>query len=368
MASDRPVRWKAVFFDGRSAVRHDVSVGIEAQDLVIDGYGAGPVIWDAAKLVSHAPPRAGSRVVLSSRDMPDTRLEVIDDAFRRSILALAPHLTITAARGRRFRIWLGAGLVAALGLVVVYLYLPVASGVLAPLVPWSWQDKMGTALEAQLTRKGGLCDDKRARTLLGGLVDRFEIRRDPSQPLQIKIWRTKLVNAFALPGGRVIVSTGLIGDAQGADELAGVIAHELGHVVKRHPTQQMIRVFGLLPIISVFFGQSSGFAKQLSELGALLVILRYTRDAEREADTEARRLMARAHVDPGGLKRFFERQVEKQGKRTATGLSFLSTHPALKKRISRLDGGGAKYKFRPAMSDRDWRVLKSACGPKTTSQ
>jgi predicted Zn-dependent protease len=103
----------------------------------------------------------------------------------------------------------------------------------------------------------------------------------------------------------MVMSAGLIAKAQSPDEVAGVLAHELGHVALRHPEAAIVRVYGLQAIISIFTAGQG--AETISSVAGILALLSYSREAEEEADAYASKVMDRAQIDPKGLRTFFTR-------------------------------------------------------------
>lgn len=154
---------------------------------------------------------------------------------------------------------------------------------------------------------------------------------DPASfPYSFTLVYDKSVNAFALPGGPAFVHTGLILEAENEAQLAGVLAHEISHVALRHGTNQASKAMGLQLIAGVF-GASVGGKGMLGQLtqagiafGANSVLLKYSRDAERQADLLGAQIMAGAGYNPIEMARFFEK-LEAQG--GGRGPQFLSDHP-----------------------------------------
>lgn len=139
------------------------------------------------------------------------------------------------------------------------------------------------------------------------------------------------LNAFAAPGGVVVVHAGLIRSADSTEEIAGVLAHEIAHVELRHSLKTMVKGMGLRALVALALGDFSGTAvaeaaKNLTELG-------FSRDAEREADRDGIRRLVAARVDPGGMVRFFEKLAREQ---SMAPPALLSTHPASEERLAEL--------------------------------
>ena len=147
----------------------------------------------------------------------------------------------------------------------------------------------------------------------------------------------KTVNAFATPGGYLYVYRGLLEMAQNEAELAGVMAHETGHVVARHAARSLVAAYGLDAVVSMATGDNPGLISQLaSGIAAKGLLLAHSRQDETEADEYGARYSSQAGYDPHGITAFFEKLKAKEGS-TSKLLVWLSDHPATAERISRIN-------------------------------
>jgi predicted Zn-dependent protease len=149
------------------------------------------------------------------------------------------------------------------------------------------------------------------------------------------------VNAFALPGGFIFVNAGAIAAAEDEEELAGVLAHEIAHVALRHGTNQASKAYvaktGLGLLEKLTGGDSNGigkFVRSLGSAGAEMVFLKFSREAEAQADLEGARLMAAAGYDPTRMVSFFARLKDRGVERPH---EFLSDHPHPAERVEVLE-------------------------------
>ncbi|WP_038055895.1 M48 family metallopeptidase [Thioalkalivibrio sp. ALJ9] len=146
------------------------------------------------------------------------------------------------------------------------------------------------------------------------------------------------VNAFAVPGGHIYVYRGLIERADDMSELAGVLAHEVGHVVKRHGIDQWRRAqqaeMGLAVVYGVILGRDPGAAEQVAvQVGAAGVFAGYSREAEREADDVAIGYLVDAGIHPIGLVSFFETLLDERDRDPGRVEQFFATHPTTRERV-----------------------------------
>ena len=237
---------------------------------------------------------------------------------------------------RRFR-WLV--LAAALGLVAL---LPLAlilswNGLVrfaASQVPASWEQRLGAAAVEEYAASGGLdCEGAPAQALehlAEVLVSRVELSR---YTFRFCVARDPEVNAFAVPGGTIVVQTGLIENAADGSEVIGVLAHEMAHVTAQHGLRSIINSLGWLAAIQLVFGDVSGIAAALVAAAPALIHLQYSQRFEAEADELAVDLLQDAGVDPNGLAAFLQTLLVREHQRNVDIPTFLRSHPATEERI-----------------------------------
>ncbi|MCC6676179.1 MAG: M48 family metalloprotease [Phycisphaerales bacterium] len=161
----------------------------------------------------------------------------------------------------------------------------------------------------------------------------------PSLPWQFTLLNSDVINAFAMPGGKVFMSKGLAVEMTNEAQLAGVLGHEIGHVTARHINDQIARQTGVqvgVGIASIFLpeGAAGAAAGQAISVGGQTVLLKYGRDQESEADTLGMRYMSRVGYDPKGQLQVMEILDRVAG--AGGGAEFFSTHPLPKTRIERI--------------------------------
>jgi beta-barrel assembly-enhancing protease len=151
------------------------------------------------------------------------------------------------------------------------------------------------------------------------------------------------VNAFNLPGGLVYVNAGLVREADTLDELASVMAHEIGHGASRHGTQLMTRAYGYNAIAGLLLGRNAGQTQQiLAQLVGTGILTNYSRDAENEADRLGVAYMYQAGYDPRGASSFMKELLTLRRSRPNAVAQFFSSHPLTEDRIRNIDGAIAK--------------------------
>jgi predicted Zn-dependent protease len=173
-----------------------------------------------------------------------------------------------------------------------------------------------------------------------GLARKLVSQADQERKLEWKwfvIDDASMVNAFATPGGRIYIYTGLLLAADTEAEVVGVLGHEIGHVVGRHSARQLVAATGLQTVISMALGKEPEAVAQFAAgLAGKGVQLAYGRDMELEADHYGARYASGAGYQPQGLVTFFEKLQAKQGGSPGL-LTWLSTHPANSERITKMN-------------------------------
>ena len=171
-------------------------------------------------------------------------------------------------------------------------------------------------------------------------------------PWDFHVVEDPAINAFAIPGGHVYVNTGLIASAENASELAGVMAHEISHVVARHTTEQISRQYGLSVLAGLVLGQDPGVVSQIAaQIVAGGALARFSRDAEREADELGIQAMHRAGYDPRGMAAMFRLLLQHQQSQPGRVEQFFATHPTTEERIRDAENRAAQLSTAGTITD-----------------
>jgi len=196
-----------------------------------------------------------------------------------------------------------------------------------------WQ--LGAQMSRDLSTQLQLVNDPEALAYLRDIGQRMVAQSDlATLPWEFHIVRDDSVNAFSIPGGHVYVNTGLIKAAHSASELAGVMAHEIGHGVKRHATEQLSRQYGLDILANAALGKNpSTYQQVLAQIISSGAMAHFSREQEKEADDVAVKFMQGARYDPHGLTNMFRTLLAEQKQRPNAVDRFFSSHPLTEDRI-----------------------------------
>ena len=215
----------------------------------------------------------------------------------------------------------------------------------------------GRQAAAQVERQMPILRDAQATAYVNAIVRRLAAHAPgPEFRYQAKVVNSRDINAFALPGGYVYVNRGLIAAVRSEAELAGVLAHEIAHVAERHGTEQATKAYGAqaaIPILGQILGgrdRRMGLPEQIiGSLGVNAAFMKFSRNAEHEADRVGAEIMARAGYDPMAMASFFDLlQAQRRSNPNAVA-SFFSSHPQpadrsarIRQHASQLGGGNGR--------------------------
>lgn len=256
------------------------------------------------------------------------------------------------------------GLVGAL-LIAGWLLLGVLADWVVGRIPASTETSLGRSAARSILEKQQLCSDGLLNRSVSELGQRLvAVSGKHPYKFRFRVVNTPQVNAFALPGGYVFVNLGLLQKAETPSEVAGVLAHEVQHALRRHGLRNVARQAGLAIIFSLVLGGDSGTAALVSGI-AQLGTLSFNRSQESEADRLGLELMYKAHFDPRGLPHFFERLAQLQSSAGKVVPTLLSTHPNSTARAKTLYAEIARRKTPQVIPlSVDWRLVrKQACKP-----
>ena len=336
---------RGLWYDGQVAVERPVSVRRGPHGLtLVDEEGRQHEV-DGEELVRLARP-AGS-IRFGHRSQDGWRL-VLTEPVDPDVLAALPRkagsLAPTIGRGTMALLVGICAVATALAGTVIF-----APEAIAKHMPLRWERRLGAAFDLPVDAMR--CGDAGAQAALDRMVDRLDpgARKDG---FTIELLDLEEANAAALPGGRMVVFNGLMEETEHPDALAGIVAHEIAHVRRRHVAAAMVRELGLGAVVTLIGGGAVA-----SNVGGLAA-LKFSRSAESEADADAIDMLRRAGIDPRPTARAFEEFRKMEG-----GLpEWMASHPASAGRAQRF---AAAYRagtaYRPVLDGGQSKALMGAC-------
>ena len=303
---------------------------------------------------------ADQTATLTYKYMPGVRLEVVSAEFGLKLARHAPQVAASHRNWGRLKLamWAAAGLAVVWMVVAVFNSQP--ARLVAGFIPKEARQSLGRTVIGSMAERYRVCSAPAGQKALRGLRTRLLGGNEATAHYSITVVKWSLVNAFAAPGGQILLTNGLLQAASSAAEVAGVMAHEIGHSIELHPEAGIVRAVGLSAAIDMITGGGT-----LTGVGNLLLRNSYARQDERSADLQALRLLQQAGISQSGLMDFFYRigrgptdRGDTQNGGTIGGL--FRTHPYPQERAARVRRS-ATYPTTPAMSRTEWRSLKHIC-------
>ena len=333
--------------------------------------GAHLAHWPAEEIV-RKPARKGVMRLSTTSAPLGARLVLFKDEDIAEALRLMPALGRQKRRQRGRQAGLLAGSTALLaGVVAAYVWgIPLAAGPIAAIMPAEWETELGRTVATQIEQALGdgtpmqACDadpQSPANLAIASFVQRALDGRAPPFPIEVMVGRSDLPNAFAIPGGRIYYTSALLDASESGDELAGVLAHEIGHVMHRHAMQSIVTAAGTGLIIGFILGDMTGLSVA-GGLGTMIIDAHNSREAETEADVFAAEAAKRLGYDPTALGTLLRRVAEDDS--DAAVFALLSSHPLTAERDQNLKRLSADAPVTgTAFSDLEWEAVKEMCRP-----
>jgi len=284
-----PGAFRANYLDGKSAARRPASIRMAQTGLEVSLEDGGRLWWPLREIRQTQGSYAGEQIRLE-RGQPFPEVLVIDDpAFLTALHETAPtfgrRFHDPRKRRRRILLTIVAALVSIVAGGSLYMWgIPTAAGVLAARVPVSWEEKLGNAAMEEIGRSERRCVDADREAAIMAIVNRL-LEPMPNVPYKFRltVFNDSTVNAFALPGGQIVLLRGLIERSKTPEELAGVLAHELQHVLKRHATRLLLQHASTGLMLVAVSGDLTGVMAYGLESARVLGTLSYSRGLESEA-------------------------------------------------------------------------------------
>jgi len=214
-------------------------------------------------------------------------------------------------------------------LVCAYFWLiPIIANQVAKRIPRAWEVSIGEQSYESISRNF-VVDSSKTR-----LVNEFfaALHIDSKYPVKITVVKDSIMNAFAVPGGHIVVYTALINSMQHPEELAALLSHEYSHVALQHTTRTLFRSMGTYLLVSSLFGNWDGVAAVFVENANNLKTLEYSRKLEKEADMNGLKLLTERNIDPVGFSELFK-TLKAGSKSQGELVEWMSSHPDTNRRI-----------------------------------
>ena len=352
--------WSGFVYDGRTADRQPVTVSFEPAGIRVSLADGQSAVWPISEVRQTQGSFSSEMLRLEYGTDPVQALFVEQPGFGAAMRRAFPGVNPTLRGHRQTARLIGISVAVVAAAIVVYLVAanPIADA-LARQTPPEWERRLGEDVGKRLAPDHRQCTDSVGLAAMRGMLDRL-VAAAPVTPYQFRlvVVRDTTINAFAAPGGFVAVNEGLLAAAKSPEEVAGVLAHEIQHVMHRHSVRSIIREAPVRIAIAFMF---EGGMETIANIAGGLGALSYRRADEAEADRDGMRLMQTAKVDDRAMVSFM-RTLARENARAPRLVSYLSSHPHTETRVQELEGlvqqGSAAT---PLMSDATWQRVKAMC-------
>jgi Zn-dependent protease with chaperone function len=361
-----------IFYDGVTSDRRKVAVEISADAVLVTGPGGILLAcWRFADISPLTGPAGILRIGLANATTA-ARLEIHDQALAAALLARAKPADRGGLTDHRTRVKVVAYSFAAIATLTggAIWGIPLLADQISPHLPVALEMRLGAAIDMEVRQALDTSTDGKpfecgtgdalqavaARAAFAKLIAPLEEAAGLRLPLRALVVRRPDVNAITLPGGHIYVFDGLLTNAASADEVAGVLGHEIGHVAHRDGTKAVLETAGLSLLFGMLLGDFTGGG---AVIFAARTVLRsaYSRTAEAAADEFGANLMYKAGGDPHAFGAILLRISDKQG----AAPHFLLDHPQAQERAEAIGRIGQPTPMRTLLTPPEWEALKSIC-------
>ncbi len=367
-SAQNQTEWQGHYLDGRTAARHPAMIRLYSSGLEVVTEGGLRLWWAYDEVRQTQGFYAGQPIRLERvRERPQV-VQVSDPAFLTALHRVAGRRGEAFHRQMSSRRRASQALCAGLGLVVVtiltYLWgIPGLATVVAPYIPLAWEERLGEMVLEHVVASQARCADPERLRVIEDLVAILATHLQASPyAFRVLVVDDLRLNAFALPGGYIVLLRGLVAQTESAEELAGLVAHEMQHILLRHSARALLQHVPTGLLLAALSGDPWGASAAGFQLARLLGELRYSRCHEAEADAEGLRLLIAAGVDPAGMLDFFAK-LQRSAQDTPALLSYLSTHPSPHDRHEQLLALAKAMSLGTTMSfdHYDWHDMRRIC-------
>ena len=354
--------------DGQSACRQDVTVQLQHHGLCITTASGRIYVWPYETVRQTHGTCMGEQVRLERNEAAPESLVIPHRAFLTALHQRAPQTTSLGSpprhRARRLLYTCVAASAALAILASLYLWgIPALAGLVAAHVPVAWEERLGQSIVQHLAPEIRRCTDPlRLRIIAEIMATLTAPLADQPYTLRLLVVDDAALNAFAAPGGYIVLFRGLLAHTHSAEELAGVLAHEMQHILQRHATRLLLQHASTGMLLSALRGEAHNGLGYGLESARLLGALRYSRRMEEEADIAGMQLLQAAGVDARGMITLFATLKEASEDYPAF-LTYVSTHPSPETRLQRLTALASTIP-RPTtklLPNYDWHDINNVC-------
>jgi len=328
------MKFNAIYYDGRTSFgsQAEIELGYEGIQIAYDDI---LITWYEVAINKEQSYISGKKVVLKyGPDFPHQVLEIESDSFvnefnnkypERALKSLTPNFFNSIST--KFTLAILAGIV---GFIILsyFVLIPGIAEQVAKAFPKEYEISLGETIYAHMEK------DFDVDTAKTALANEFfnDLHISSAYPIRITVVNSEIENAFALPGGHIVVYSKMFDIMKSKDEFVALLCHEYSHIANKHTTRNLFRSLSTYFVISLFLNDVNGITAVIIDNANQLKSLSFSRSLEEEADTRGLALMIKRGISPDGMIQLFE-HLQNATKDRADVPEFLSTHPIIDSRV-----------------------------------
>ncbi len=357
--------YDAFFYDGESANKNRSKVLIRSDGLLISCSNKKEFLWLYEDIRQNEEVYSDTETHLINLNHPNQKLIVEEPHFLSVIKKLFPSIRFydppRLITLRRIAVS-GALFILFLIPFSYFVLIPAFSEIVAKKIPVSFEERLSKPYLSMLVPKESQCNSDKEFKKIEAIFNRLTATIPESEyDFKLYVVKSDIVNAFALPGGHIVLYSGLLQHTDRPEQVAGVLAHEIQHVTNRHGTESLVKDYSLGLFLSVITNDTKT-VEQTVGLAKYLGLMNYSRENETEADTGGMKMLNEAKIDQAGMVEFFE-ILDEQAEDMPDSLKYFSTHPQTGDRISKLKEISREMDYKPVeiYSFKEWKEIKKIC-------
>jgi predicted Zn-dependent protease len=328
------MKFDASYFDGNSSQIYEVIAEVKEGSICLHREQE-MMVWDVNKIIFQESYFNKHNTVLKyGEKFPYTSLELNSEAFQEILMKCNPHLKIKNTDIKFFQTLSNKSIVGIVAVCIVlillsyFIFIPYTAEYIASKFPPSYETELGEKIFNEMSVDFDIDEEKSKAA-----NDFFKsLKISSNYPIKITVVNSPIKNAFALPGGHIVVYDEILQSMNSEDEFAALLCHEYSHVALKHTTRSLFRSLGTYMVLSIVLSDVNGIAGVLIENAHNVKSLSYSRSLEEEADNNGLKIMLEKGIPPQGMVDLFKHLKEPDSNSSEIP-EFLSTHPRLEERI-----------------------------------
>jgi len=323
------------YFDGKSSKSYNAALslldGVWMIEYLDKELQTQLISWDVNRIESYQS--SNKLIRFKFGEFPQQVIECSPEVYA----SLAKHYPQIKIIDRNFVFIYKSGIRVILGLTLAFIaimagiyffVLPPAAELLAGQIPRKYEMQLGQSIYESNMAEAHKNDS--LTYWVNDFTKHIDFKTD--YPIHITVINEDVINAYAIPGGEIVVYSKIIQEMQNKEELAALLAHEVSHIHYRHSLKSISRSLSGYLFLSILFGDVSGIAAVIAENSQAFITLDYSRSLEEEADKKGLEILAHNHISQYGFVNLFERMKKERNDQAMD--KFLSSHPLMNERIS----------------------------------